>query len=69
MMQARVHQIEYSSFARSEIKKIMMNCLPNAAELFEDAMVQVYRQLGTHEAAIRRNPEIPEECGKLLKEW
>ena len=68
MMQARVHQIEYSSFARSEIKEIMMNCLTNAAELLEEAMVYVYRQLDTREVAIVSNPEILEECEKLLKE-
>jgi hypothetical protein len=32
MVQARVHQIEYSSLAKSGIKEIMMNYLPDEAE-------------------------------------
>jgi hypothetical protein len=33
MMQGRVYRIEYSSLAKSGIKEIMMNYLPDEAEL------------------------------------
>jgi hypothetical protein len=69
MMQARLHQIEYSYFAKSEIKKITMCYIPNAAELFQEAMVETYRQLDIREVAIVSNPKKLEECKKLMKEW
>jgi hypothetical protein len=43
--------------------------IPNAAELFQEAMVETYRQLDIREVAIVSNPKKLEECKKLMKEW